>query len=179
MLIRQHWVRLIERWRSEAEKAGPANRPGSHSPLRQGGTGSGWRSMAAANRGIEACMSSTRPASPSPASTAARRPTGWIPRCLMRVFLGRLGAANGGTAAWWRSRRAGGRRRQAAQPGAREPGRREDPDHQLDERGAGPAWHPRASSRGCAEGAGEAGGATHAGGRCRCRRTCWRKCGAT
>jgi len=71
-------LRLVERWRAEAVKAGRTIARIAW-PMRQAVTDFGWRAgseLAASKR-----MSSTRRASPYRASTVGPRPTGWTPAC--------------------------------------------------------------------------------------------------
>ncbi len=95
-------LRLLERWRGEAARAGPPSRAW-RSPSRPAATASGW--PAGCGRAASRRTSSTRPASPSRASTGGRRPTGSTPsRSSVPSSAG--SAASAGTAAWPRCPRS-------------------------------------------------------------------------
>ena len=71
-------LRLLQRWRDEAAKAGGRSRA-SRSPTRPAATASGWRGGCA--RAGSRPTSSIRQASRSRASIGGRRRIGSIPRC--------------------------------------------------------------------------------------------------
>ena len=75
---RDELLRLLERWRAEAVKAGQTIERIvlAYEAGRDGFWLARWLQLAASRR-----TSFIRPASPCRANTAGRRPTGWIPRC--------------------------------------------------------------------------------------------------